>query len=69
MRALPVAVPGIGPERPIEMPPTEDEGPVEALGPDRVDHALGVGIDVGSPGWASRSPGPLPNEPPRRTTG
>ena len=46
MRALPVVVLDIGPERPIEMRPTEDERPVEALGPDRLDHALGVGIGV-----------------------
>jgi hypothetical protein len=44
-----VVVLDIGPERPIEMPPTEDEGPVEALGPDRLDHALGVGVGVRSP--------------------
>ncbi len=46
MRALPVVVLDIGPERPIEMRPTEDQRPVEALGPDRLDHALGVGIGV-----------------------
>src|ERR1035437_7918808 len=46
MGALPVVVLDIGPERPIEMPPTEDEGPVEALGPDRLDHALGVSVGV-----------------------
>jgi len=38
----------IGPERPIEMPSTEDERPVEALGPHRLDHPLGMGIRVGS---------------------
>ena len=41
-----VVVLGIRPEGSIEMPPTEDDGPVEALGPDRLDHALGVGIGV-----------------------
>src|SRR5450830_1852430 len=39
MRSPAVVVLGIGPERAVEMPPTEDEGPVEALGPDRLDHA------------------------------
>jgi hypothetical protein len=46
MRSLPVVVRGIGPERPIEMSPTEDERPVEALGSDGLDHALGMGIGV-----------------------
>src|ERR1035437_8472115 len=41
-----VVVLGIGPQRPIEMPPTEDEGPVEALGPHRLDHPLGMGIRI-----------------------
>ena len=50
MGSLPVVVLSVGPERPIEMPPVEDERPVEALGPDRLDHALGVGIGVR--GWA-----------------
>jgi hypothetical protein len=31
------------------VPPPEDKRPVEALGPDRLDHALGVGIGVGGP--------------------
>ena len=43
-----VVVLGIGPERPVEMPPTVDEGPVEDLGPDRLDHALGVSVGVRS---------------------
>ncbi len=43
-----VVVLGIDRGRPIEMAPTEDERPVEALGPDRLDHALGVGIGVRS---------------------
>src|SRR5664280_2195748 len=43
-----LVVRGIGPERPVEMPPTEDERPVEALGPHRLDHALGVGVGVRS---------------------
>jgi hypothetical protein len=30
------------------MPPTEDERPVEALGPDRLDHPSGVGVRVES---------------------
>src|ERR1035437_599515 len=43
-----VVVLDIGPQRPIEMPPTEDEGPVESLGPDRLDYPFGMGIRVGS---------------------
>jgi hypothetical protein len=46
MRALPVVVLNIGPQRAIEMPPTEDEGPIEALGPDRLDHALRLRLVV-----------------------
>src|SRR5450830_1852429 len=42
MRSPAVVVLGIGPERAVEMPPTEDEGPVEALGPDRLDHPFRV---------------------------
>jgi hypothetical protein len=48
MGSLPVVALGIGPERPIEMPSTENEGPVEALGPDRLDHALGAGMAFGA---------------------
>ena len=48
MGALPVVVLRVGAERPVEMPPTEDEGPVEALGSDGLDHALGMGIGVRS---------------------
>src|SRR5664280_2206536 len=54
-----VVVLDIGPQRAIEMPPTEDEGPVEALGPDRLDHALGVGIGVRSPDGRHDHPGPF----------
>src|SRR5664280_313591 len=43
-----VVVLGVGPEGSIEVPPTEDERPVEALGPDRLDYALGVGVGVRS---------------------
>ena len=42
MESPAVVVLDIRPERPIEMPSVEDERPVEALGPDRLDHALGV---------------------------
>ncbi len=54
-----VVVLGIRPERPIEMPPTEDERPVEALGPDRLDHALGVGIGVRGPDRREDHPRPF----------
>jgi len=49
VRTLPVVVVGVGPERPVEMPPTPDEGPVETLGPDGLDHPLRVGVRVRSP--------------------
>jgi hypothetical protein len=39
MRALAVVMLGTRRERSIEMPATENQGPVEALGPDRLDHA------------------------------
>jgi hypothetical protein len=46
MRAAAVVVLGIRPERSIEMPPTEDEGRIETLGPDGLDDTFGVGIVV-----------------------
>src|SRR5665811_1779822 len=52
-----VVVLGVGPEGSIEMPPTEDERPVEALGPDRLDHALGVVVRVRSPDRRADHPG------------
>ena len=68
MRSPAVVVLGIGPERPVEVPPTEDEGPVEALGRDRLDHALGVGIGVRCL-EGRHDHGLLPSGRPRRTTG
>src|SRR5664280_2687472 len=59
MGAPAVVVLGIGPKRSIEMPPTEDERPVEALGPDRLDHPLGMGIRVGSLDRRADDPHPL----------
>jgi len=59
MGALPVVVVDIGPQRAIEMPPTEDERPVEALDPDRLDHALGMGIRVRGPDRGANDPHPL----------
>src|SRR5664280_1736704 len=41
------------------MPPTEGERPVEALGPDRLDHALGVGIGVRGPDRGADDPHPF----------
>jgi hypothetical protein len=54
-----VVVLGVGPERPIEMPPVEDERPVEALDPDRLDHALAVGVGVRGPDRGADDPHPL----------
>src|SRR5450759_2572501 len=59
MGPLLVVVLGVGPERPIEMSPTEDERPVEALSPNRLDHALGVGIGVRSLDGRHDHPGPF----------
>jgi hypothetical protein len=44
-----VVVLGIRPERPIEMPSTLDERPVEALRPDGFDHPLRISVGV----WGS----------------
>ena len=46
MGSLPVVVLGIDAQRAIEMLPTQDEGPVEALGADRLDHTFRLGIGV-----------------------
>ena len=46
VRPLPVVVLGIGPERPVQMPPPPDQRRVEALGPDRFDHPFRVGVGV-----------------------
>ena len=59
MRALSVVGLDIDPERAIEMPPTEDAGPVEALGPDGLDPALGVGGGVRSLDGRHDHPGPF----------
>jgi hypothetical protein len=44
-----VVMGGVRPERPIEMPPTEDERLVQALRPDGRDDPFGVGVGVGGP--------------------
>jgi hypothetical protein len=59
MGSAAVVVLDIGPKRSIEMPPTEGERPVEALGPDRLDHALGVGVGVRSLDGRHDHPGPF----------
>jgi hypothetical protein len=59
MRALPVVVLRIGPERPVKLAPTPDEGPVEALGPDGLDHTFRVGVRVRSPDRGADHPHPL----------
>ena len=48
VRSPAVVVLAIRPERPIEMAPTEDQRPVEALSPDRLDHPFRVGVGVRS---------------------
>ena len=53
-----VVVLDIDAERPLEMPPPLDERPVEALGPDRLDHPFGVGGGVRSPDRAADDPHP-----------
>ncbi len=59
MRPPAVVVVGIRPKRPIEVPPTEDERPIQALGPDRRDDPFGVGIGIGSPDRGEDHPGAL----------
>ena len=49
MGAAAVVVFGICPKRPIEMPPTQDQRPVGALGPDSLYHPLGIGVGIGGP--------------------
>jgi hypothetical protein len=49
MGAAMVVVFGLCPERPIEMPPTQDQHPVGALGPDSLDDPLGLGVGSGGP--------------------
>ncbi len=59
MGPRPVVVLGIGPECSIEMPPTEDECPVEALRPDRRDDPFSVGIGVRGPDRRQDHPRPF----------
>ena len=59
MRPPALVVLGVGPERPIEMPPTEEEGPVEALGPDGLDHPFRVRIGVRGLDRGANDPYPL----------
>ena len=59
MGAPAVVVLDIRPERPIELSSTKDEGPVEAPGPDRLDHALGMGIRIRCSEGRSDHPHPL----------
>ena len=59
MRAPAVVVIDIGPEGSIQMPPTEDEGPVEALGSDGLDHPFRVGIGIRGPDRGADDPYPL----------
>ena len=54
-----VVVLDIGPERPVEMPPPLDERPVEALGPDRLDHAFRVRVGVRCLEGRHDHPGPF----------
>ena len=69
MRALPVVVLGVDAERVVELSSTKDECPVEALGPDRLDHALGVGIGVRSLDGRHDHPGPWGSETAIRSRG
>ena len=45
-----VVVLGVGPKRPVEVAPTEDKGPIDALGADGLDHALGRTHSRSGPG-------------------
>src|ERR1035437_5950566 len=59
MRAPAVVVLGIDAQRSIEMPPTEDERPVEALGPHRLDPPFRVGVGVRCLDRGADDPHPL----------
>ena len=59
MRAPAVVVIDIGPEGSIQLSSTEDERPVEALGPDRLDHPFRVRIGVRSLERGADDPDPL----------
>src|SRR5664280_578434 len=59
MRSLPVVVLGVDAERLVELSSTKDECPVEALGPDRLDHPFRVGIGVRGPDRGADDPYPL----------
>jgi hypothetical protein len=50
---------GVGPEHRIEMSPTQDQRPIDALGPDGLDHPFRVGVGVGGPNRSWDHLGPL----------
>ena len=52
MRSLGVVVLDVLTEHSLEVPPAEDERPIEALGPDRPDPALREGVSPGEHVWA-----------------
>jgi hypothetical protein len=43
----------------VELPPTEDQRPFGALGPDGLDDSTGLGVWRWEPGWESRIPWPF----------
>ena len=54
-----VVVLGVGPKRLIEVSSTEDEGPVETLGPDGLDHPFRVGVRIRGPDRGPDHPRPF----------
>jgi hypothetical protein len=49
MRTVPVVVRHVHAQDPIQMPAPDDQQPVQALGTDRADPALRIGIRIGRP--------------------
>jgi hypothetical protein len=62
MRALRVVVLDVGAEDSLEMAAVEDQEPVEALGTDGADEALGDGIRFGRSDWRAEDPDSLAAE-------
>jgi hypothetical protein len=49
MRSLAAGVLPVGAKHTVEVVTAEDQGPIQALGSDRADPVLGVGVRVGRP--------------------
>jgi hypothetical protein len=54
-----VVMPGIAPKDALEMSCVDDEKMIQALGSDRPDEALRIGVRVRCPEWGSQDLGAL----------